>query len=102
MNAGKEKKVQKLSYEELNAACAEMSQQLQNQQEYIKKLYKSHQELAAALQAKRLDYLFKVVELYKGGKLEEFDCTFPMDFVRACIAEIEDTLTITEEAKEEN
>ena len=88
-------KGQKLTYEQLNQACAEMHQQIQNQNEYLKKLYKSHQELAAALQAKRLDYLFKVVELANSSKGETY--SFDEVFVSSCIREIEDALTVVGE-----
>jgi len=86
---------QKLTYEQLNQACAEMSQQLQNQNAYIQKMHQQMQEMNFALQTKRMDYLFKVVELKD---------RFSSDFVIMCTDEIEQSLTIPEEQKktEEN
>lgn len=82
---------QKLSYEELNQACAELSQQLQNQNKYIQQLRQHAQQLEYALQTRRMDYLFKVVETSSAV------WKFNEDFVQKCIAEIQEALTIPEE-----
>lgn len=87
-----EEQPQKLLYEELNQACAEMSQQLQNQTAHMQKMYKQMQQMEYMLQTRRLDYLFKVVEL---------QLNFHSDFVVKCTQEIEDSLTISEEEQEE-
>lgn len=84
---------QKLSYEELNQACAELSQQAQQMRTYIQKLHKQLQSMEIALQTRRLDYLFKVVELSVNDRALY---QFHSDFVAACIAEIEESLTIPE------
>ena len=88
----KKEEPQKLSYEELNNACAEMSQQLQNQSAYIQKMHRSMQEMDAMLQSKRLDYLFKVVEISVNPQF-----TFSESFIYDCIKEIQDSLTIPEQ-----
>ena len=69
---------QKLSYEQLNEACAQLYQQNQN-------LVKELNRLNLVNTFKRLDYLFKVVEcapIFKDG-----------DFVNECMDEIKEALT---------
>lgn len=83
----------KLSYEELNQACGELSQQNQQMTAYIKKLHQQLQEMDIALQTRRLGYLFKVVELAMNEKALY---QFHSGFVEACMAEIEESLTIPE------
>ena len=96
------KQPQKLSYEELNQACAEMSQQIQQQNKYIQQMHKQMQEMDFMLQNKRMDYLFRVVEISNRSNVSEYAC-FAKDFVENCIAEIQESLTIPqqEEDKEE-
>ena len=93
---------QKLSYEQLNQACAEMSQQIQQQNKYIQQMHKQMQEMNFMLQNKRMDYLFRVVEIVNRSNVSEYAC-FAKDFVENCIAEIQESLTIPqqEEEKEE-
>lgn len=91
---------QKLSYEELNQACAEMSQQLQNQNKYIQQMHKQMQEMQFALQTRRMDYLFKVVEIANNYKSSDYPC-FAKDFVEECIAEIQESMTIPQEENKE-
>ena len=89
---------QRLSYEELNQACADMSQQLQQQNKYIQQLHKQVQEMSFMLQNKRMEYLFRVVEIStKANNKYEFDDSF----VNACIAEIEESLTIPQQEDKE-
>ena len=88
---------QKLTYEQLNDACADMSQQLQNQNAYIQRLHKQMQQMEYILQSRRMDYLLKVVEL--GNKSTGTFC-FNGDFVTSCIKEIEESLIIPEDEKE--
>ena len=93
---------QKLSYEELNQACAEMSQQIQQQNKYIQQMHKQMQEMNFMLQNKRMEYLFRVVEITNNYKSSFYPC-FAKDFVEECIAEIQESMTIPqqEEEKEE-
>ena len=91
---------QKLSYEQLNQACAEMSQQLQQQNKYIQQMHKQLQEMSFMLQNKRMEYLFKVVEIAHKSPLSYYAC-FAKDFVEECIAEIQESLTIPQEEKKE-
>lgn len=84
---------QKLSYDELNQACAELSQQNQQMQVYIKKLHAQIQELGEANMMKRLDYLFAILK---------YSNMFTSDFVGECVEEIQEALTISEQEKTEN
>lgn len=88
--AGKvETKRQKLTYEQLNDACNQLWQQ-------NKQFVARNRELEAFAMNKRLDYLFKVLELSN---------QFSSDFVGNCAVEIEQAMTIpqdTEEHKKED
>ena len=95
-----QEKPEKLSYDELNQACAEMAQQLQNQNGYIQKLHKQIQEMGYALQARRMDYLFKTVELFYSIDIKSEKPKFSWEFVQKCIKEIEDSMTIPPEEEE--
>ena len=94
INSGNQSKPQKLTYEELNEVCAEMSQQLQQQKTYIQNLHKQMQEMGYALQTKRMDYLFKVLEMQNIN-----NTLFPDEFCSKCAKEIVESLTIPEEIK---
>ena len=91
----------KLSYEELNKVCAEMSQQLQQQSKYIQQLHQRMQEVNLMLQTKRMDYLLKAVELSVNYHKDSYYPCFASSFIEKCIAEIQEALTIKEEDKEE-
>lgn len=75
-------KRQKLSYEELNNACQQLFQQ--NQQ-----LMRQLRESDMTNMLRRLDYLFKVVE-----NQEAFTNYNGAEFVRDCIKEIKDAMTM--------
>ena len=96
---GSTEQPQKLSYEELNQACAEMSQQIQQQNKYIQQMHKQMQEMNFMLQNKRMDYLFRIVEIANKNNTSEYAC-FAKDFVEECIAEIQESLTIPEQEKD--
>ena len=94
MNAAKggngQPELSKPTYEQLNQAFMELSQQngllrqkLQQADRYIQTI-------------SRLDYLIKVIELANGGTTYNFSS----DFIVKCIAEIEELMTIPEEEKE--
>lgn len=88
MEENKEKK--KLSYEDLENLCHQLSDQGQ-------KLYRQLQEANMTNVFKRLDYLFAVVDNRDA---------FPEDFTKKCIDEIINTMTLpepeeTEEVKTE-
>lgn len=84
MNAGTGKsktKQQKLTYEQLNDACSQLWQQ-------NKQLVTRNRELETFAMNKRLDYLFKVLELSN---------KFSSDFVGNCASEIEQAMTIPQD-----
>lgn len=76
-----------LTYEQLNNVCQQLFQQNQQLREKIT-------ELGNVAMYKRLDYLFKVVELSSTFK--------DADFINACMDEIKEALTIKEEETEDN
>ena len=87
MNAGtgkSETKQQKLTYEQLNDACNQLWQQ-------NKQLVARNRELETFTMNKRLDYLFKVLELSN---------QFSSDFVGNCSSEIEQAMTIPQDIEE--
>ena len=92
--------VQKLGYEELNQACAEMSQQIQQQDRYIQQMRRQMQEMSFMLQNKRMDYLFRVVEVSNNYKSSDYPC-FDKLFVEECLSEIQASLTIHQQGEEE-
>lgn len=82
----------KYTYEELNNIC---NQQFQQMREMASRI----QQLEYAVNEKRLDCLFKVVELSSKSSVYHFS----EKFVSGCIDEIEEALTpIEEESQKEN
>ena len=79
-------KEQKLSYDQLNAACGQLYQQNQ-------RLVQELRQANLTNMFKRLDYLFMVLNYSTIIK--------DSDFVNSCIDEIKDALTIRKEDKEE-
>lgn len=79
-----ETKQQKLTYEQLNDACNQLWQQ-------NKQLVARNRELETFAMNKRLDYLFKVLELCN---------QFSSDFVVNCSSEIEQAMTIPQDIEE--
>ena len=84
--ATKDERPEKLSYEQLENVAHQLSEQ-------TKQLYMKLQAANMDNMFKRLDYLFKVVE---SGHM------FKQDFLEKCIAEIEELMTVPEEAEEDN
>ena len=81
----KDNKEQKLTYDQLNEACAQLYQQNQALTAQIKQMDLTNM-------FKRLDYLFLVLQ-----HREAFKDT---QFVENCAKEVQDALTIKEEEKE--
>ena len=81
----KKNEKKKLSYEELENVCHQLSEQSQT-------LYRKLQEANLNNMFKRLDYLFAVIENKS---------SFPEDFVKKCIDEIVTDMTLPEEPAEE-
>ena len=81
----------KLSYEELTNVANGLKEQNNFLMKQCQQMEEKLRELVEVLNFKRLDYLFKVVELGY-----EFDTKF----VGQCIAELEESLTIKEPSEE--
>lgn len=84
---------QKLSYDDLNAACADLYQQNQHLKEQLNRMYMQMNKIQDNI--KGLEYSFLV--------LEHKDC-FDEDFVKACADRIQYALysAMTEEGEENN
>ncbi len=87
---------EKLSYEQV----LEVANGLQDQNQYLKnqcnQLAAKLREVSEFTAFKRLDYLFKVVELPVHSVLYRFSS----DFVDSCVKEIESTITIASDGNE--
>ena len=75
----------KLSYEELNNVCHQLSNQ-------SRELYQKLQEASQFNMFQRLDYLFAVVKCYE---------RFSTEFATKCIEEIEQIMTIPDAPNEQ-
>lgn len=80
MEENKEIKQEKLSYEDLNNVCHQLSEQCRRMQEQL-------QQANLTNAFRRLDYLFAILENSK---------SFPDDFVKKCVNEIMEMMTISE------
>ena len=81
----KKNEKKKLSYEELENVCHQLSDQSQT-------LYRKLQEANMTNVFKRLDYLFAVIEN---------EDAFPEDFIKKCVDEIINTMTLPENTDED-
>lgn len=91
---------EKLSYEKLNQACMDMSQQIQNQNKYIQQLRQENYQLGAIVSNKRLEYLFKAVEI-SSSLAQTGSVCFSEDFIKECITEIQVSLIAPKEEEKE-
>lgn len=87
---GQQPKKEKLTYEQLENVCHQLSEQART-------LYQKLQEANMSNLFKRLDYLFAVVE--NSVIFEDFNKT---NFVEKCIDEIVSSMTITEQPETEH
>lgn len=78
MKGAEGQKKEKLTYDQLNDACYQLWQQ-------NKQLAMRNRELEQFMMNKRLEYLFKVLELHD---------MFSSDFVVSCVNEIEEGMTL--------
>lgn len=85
MEKNTEEKKKKLSYEELENVCHQLSDQSQT-------LYRKLQEANLSNMFKRLDYLFAVIENKDA---------FPDDFVKKCVDEVVSSMTLPEAPENE-
>ena len=91
----------KLSYDELNQACMDMSQQIQNLNKYIQHLRQDNYQLSALVTNKRLDYLFKVIDIVNTWKSPDLNPCFEGTFIKECLSEIQASLTTPKEEVKE-
>ena len=80
----------KLSYEELNKAASEIHLQYQRLTEQYRKLAQEHQRAIEALQSREFDYTSFLVSML--FKVVEHPDQFDYDFVKWCVANIQDAL----------
>ena len=82
----------KYSYEELNKFCNEFYRENQILKQQLQ------QTNATIRMFNRLDYLLRVIEI----NAKQNDWHFSDDFMANCIKEVEEAMTIPEEAKQED
>ena len=82
----------KLTYEQLNQVCSELSEQNQKMRSYIQTLRTQMGQIVNNNALQRLGFLFEVLK-YKDQ--------FNSDFVISCVDEIKTALTIPENKDEE-
>ena len=90
-NKAKKSESQKLTYEQLNQAAQQISQQAEA-------LYKENQQLKQALN--RISVQNGYTELEFKFKVVENSTMFPKEFVEKTVAEIVDTMTAVNEEQE--
>lgn len=90
-NKAKKSESQKLTYEQLNQAAQQISQQAEA-------LYKENQQLKQALN--RISVQNGYTELGFKFKVVENSTMFPKEFVEKTVAEIVDTMTAVNEEQE--
>ena len=90
-NKAKKSESQKLTYEQLNQAAQQISQQAEA-------LYKENQQLKQALS--RINIQNGYTELGFKFKVVENSTMFPKEFVEKTVAEIVDTMTAVNEEQE--
>lgn len=88
--------LQKWSKEKLIEQVIQMDRHLYNQDNYITGLKNQLNEVKQYFSNKRMDYLFKVIEISAKNTVSEY-ARFTKDFVEECIAEIQEAMTIPQE-----
>lgn len=91
--------LQKWDKEQLIKQVIQMDRQLYNQNNYISRLRNQIDEMQRYFANKRMEYLFKVVEIANKNTILSNPC-FKKDFVEECIAEIQESLTVPEQEAE--
>lgn len=92
--------LQKWDKDKLIQQVVTMNRQLYSQDNYMNRLKGQMKEMQDYLSNKRVDYLFKVVEITRKSSASEYAC-FTKDFVENCIEEIQELLTIPEQTDEQ-
>ena len=97
----KQEQPKEYSREELKQICDQQQSQLQQANVYIQKLHQQIQQMGAVINDKRMDYLFKVIEISsRENQASEYAC-FAKDFVENCVQEIQEALTVPEQHQAE-
>ena len=91
--------LQKWDKDKLIQQVVQMNQQLYNQDNYLKGLRNQIAEMNQFISNKRMEYLFKVVEISNNYKSSDYPC-FDRGFVEECLTEIQEALTIPKEEKD--
>jgi len=91
MDAPKEQ--EKLTYEQLNNACVQLSQQNQELRQELEHAYNVLNTY------NRLDYLFRVVECDHNNKINSI--SFSRDFVEKCVKKIEIIMAFSAEEEKD-
>lgn len=84
------------SYEELKQICNQQQGQIKQMGDYIQKLHQQIGQMTFTLQSRRMDYLFKIIEIFAEHEL------FDSRFVNNCITEIQEAMTLQEEPQEKD
>lgn len=87
-------KEEKLTYEQLNSTCVQLSQQNQ----FLKQRLQQAEKVLNTFS--RLDYLFRVIECDHNNRNNS--PSFTTDFVEMCIKEIQELMTMPEESEDNN
>lgn len=88
--------LQKWTKDKLVQQVVQMNRQLYNQDNYVNRLRGQIGEMQNYFSNKRMEYLFKVVEIANSYKASDYPC-FDKVFVEECLAEIQESLTIPEQ-----
>lgn len=91
--------LQKWDKDKLIQQVLQMNQQLYNQENFINRLKGQINEMNQFISNKRMEYLFKVVEISGNYKSSGYPC-FDRLFVEECLVEIQEALAIPKEEKD--
>jgi len=86
-----EVKKEKLTYDELNNVCHQLSEQARNLYQQLQVANQKLEEANLTNAFRRLDYLFEILDKYK---------FFAEDFIAQCVNEITTIMTIPEQEPE--
>lgn len=89
--------LQKWTKDKLIQQVVQMDRQLYSQNIYVNRLKDQISEMQNYFSNKRMEYLLKIVEITNNYKASGYPC-FDKAFVEECLTEIQDVLTVPEEA----
>lgn len=101
-NENQQEQPKEYSRDELKQICNQLQTQVKQMQNYIQNLHQQINQMGAIINDKRIDCLFRVIEICsKENQTSEYAC-FAKDFVEKCIQEIQEVLTIPEQPQAES